>query len=104
MSTQALVWEREARISISDSLTLAPLTDANWDHGINRANDAELLLPADTFDRLFLKKGDRLQLCSSDQRTVNGISSADPFGIVSIDSAPVKSADIGIAPIRIIRQ
>jgi hypothetical protein len=104
MSKRTLVWEREALISIPDSLTLEPLTDANWDHGISRTSGTEFLLRADSFDRLFLKKGDHLQLSTSDQRTVTGISSLGPYKTVSVDGAPVKSADAGIAPIRIIRQ
>jgi hypothetical protein len=104
MSKRTLLWEREALISIPDSLTLEPFTDANWDHGINRSSGTEFLLPANSFGRLSLKKGDRLQLSSSDQRTIIGISSADPYKIVSIDGGPVKSADVGTAPIRIIRQ
>jgi hypothetical protein len=103
-STRAVVWEREALIPIPDSLTLEQLTDANWDHGINRSSGTDFLLRADSFGRLFLKKGDHLQLSSSDQRTVTGISSAGPYIIVSIDGAPVKSADAGIAPMKIIRQ
>jgi hypothetical protein len=104
MSKRTPLWEREARISIPDSLTLDPLTDANWDHGINRSSGTEFLLPADSFGRLFLKKGDRLQLSASDQRTVIGVSSLGRYKMVSIDGAPVKSADAGIAPIKIIRQ
>jgi hypothetical protein len=103
-SKRTVLWEREALISIPDSLTLEPFTDANWDHGINRSSGTEFLLPADSFGRLSLKKGDRLQLSSSDQRAIVGISSVGPYKIVSIDGAPVKSADVGTAPIRIIRQ
>lgn len=104
MSTRATFWEREALIQIPDSLTLEQLTDENWDHGINRSSGTEVLLRVDSFNRLFLRKGDRLQLSSSDQRTVTGISPLGPYTIVSVDGAPVKSADAGIAPIKIIRQ
>jgi hypothetical protein len=97
------LWERQAQISIPDMLTPDQLTDADWDHGVNRSTGTEFLLRADTFLQLFLKKGDRVQFASSDQRTVTGISSNGPFKVVSID-APVKPADIGTAPIRIIRQ
>jgi hypothetical protein len=107
MSKQTLIWEHRALISIPDSLTLEQVTDAEWDHGINRLSGTEFLLRADTFGQLFLKKGDHIQLASSEQRTVTGIVSDGPHDIykrVSIDGAPVKSADVGTAPIRIIRQ
>jgi len=45
-----------------------------------------------------------VQLSASDQRTVIGVSSLGRYKMVSIDGAPVKSADAGIAPIKIIRQ
>jgi hypothetical protein len=61
------------------------------------------LLNADTFGLLFLKKGDRIQFASSDQRRIVEISTVGPYKWLSID-APVKSADVGTAPIRIIRQ
>ena len=107
MSKQVHIWEREALFSIPDSLTLEPVTDAEWDHGVNRTSGTEFLLRADTFLQLFLKKGDRLQLSSSDQRTVMEIASDGPYNIykrVSVDGAPVKSTDVSTAPIKIIRQ
>jgi hypothetical protein len=103
MSKRALLWQHEARFSIPDSFTLDQVTDAEWDHGINRTTGTEFRLRADTFGQLFLRRGDHIQFSSSDQRTVIGISSVGPFKIVSID-APVKSADIGNVPIKIIRQ
>ena len=107
MSKQARIWQHEALFSIPDSLTLEPVTDAEWDHGVNRTSGTEFLLRADTFLQLFLKKGDHLQLSSSDQRTVMEIASDGPYNIykrVSVDGAPVKSTDVSTAPIKIIRQ
>jgi hypothetical protein len=103
-SAHNLIWERDALIPIPDALTLEPLTDANWEHGVNRSSGTEFLLRTDFFGRLFLKKGDHLQISSSDQRAVTAILSLGPYTTVSVDGAPVKSADAGIAPIRIIRQ
>jgi hypothetical protein len=103
-STRNLIWERDALVPIPDALTLEPLTDANWEQGINRSSGTEFLLRTDSFGRLFLKKGDHLQLSSSDQRAVTAILSLGPYTTVSVDGAPVKSADAGIAPIKIIRQ
>lgn len=107
MSKRAPLWEHEALVSIPDSFTLEQVTDAEWDHGVNRTTGTEFLLRADSFGRLFLKKGDHIQLSPSDQRAIVGISSDGPQGIyrkLSINGAPVKPADVNIAPIRIVRQ
>jgi hypothetical protein len=77
-SARATSWEREALVQIPESLTPEQLTDANWDHGINRSSGTEVLLRADTFDRLFLRKGDHLQLSQ-----VRG-SAHDSFSTVPI--------------------
>jgi hypothetical protein len=52
---------------------------------------------------LFLRKGDRLQFASSGQRTITGISIVGPFKWLAV-GAPVKIADVGDVPIKIIRQ
>lgn len=103
MSKGTPVWQRETPIAIPDSMTLDQRTDAEWDHGILRSTGAELLLPEDNFLRLFLRKGDRLQFGSSGQRTITGISTVGPFKWLAVD-APVKLADVGDVPIKIIRQ
>jgi hypothetical protein len=97
------VWQRETLISIPDSMTLEQWTNAEWDHGILRSTGTELLLRDDSFLPLFLRKGDRLQFASSGQRTITGISTVDEFKWLAVD-APVKPADVGDAPIKIIRQ
>jgi hypothetical protein len=107
MSGQNTLWENEKLISIPDTFTLEQVTDAEWDHGVNRSSGTELLLRTDIFDRLFLKKGDRVQLPASDWRTIMAVSYDGPHEIykkLSIDGAPVKAVDVGISPIRIIRQ
>jgi hypothetical protein len=103
LSKGSTLWEHDASIAIPDSFTLDQVTDAEWDHGVNRTSGTELLVRADSFLRLFLRKGDRLQLASSGQRTITGISTVGPFKWLAID-APVKLADVGDAPIKIIRQ
>jgi hypothetical protein len=102
-SKGSTLWEHDASIAIPDSFTLEQVTDAEWDHGVNRASGTELLVLGDRFPRLFLKKGDRLQLASSGQRTITGISTVGPFKWLTLD-APVSAADVGAAPIRIFRQ
>jgi hypothetical protein len=82
---------------------LEQLTDAEWDHGINRTSKTELLLRADTVARLFLRAGDRIEFPSSDRRTIIGISSVGRYKQVSIDSA-ASSSDVGDAMLRIVRQ
>jgi len=103
MSKGSAVWQRETLISIPDSMTLDQWTDAEWDHGILRSTGTELLLQDDSFLPLFLRKGDRLQFASSGQRTITGISTVGPFKWLAVD-APVKLADVGDVPIKIIRQ
>ena len=97
------VWQRETLISIPDSMTLEQWTNPEWDHGILRSTGTELLLRDDSFLPLFLRKGDRLQFASSGQRTITGISTVGEFKWLAVD-APVKPADVGDAPIKIIRQ
>src|SRR5664279_804470 len=103
LSKGSTLWEHDVSIVIPDSFTLEQVTDAEWDRGVNRTSGTELLVLDDNFPRLFLRKGDRLQLASSGQRTIAGISTVGPFKWLRID-APVSSADVGDAPIKIIRQ
>jgi hypothetical protein len=103
ISKGSQVWQRETLISIPDSMTLEQWTDVEWDHGILRSTGTELLLQDDSFLPLFLRKGDRLQFASSGQRTITGISTVGPFKWLAVN-APVKPADVGDVPIRIIRQ
>jgi hypothetical protein len=106
-SKQSLLWQHETLFSIPDSLTLEQVTDAEWDHGINRTTGTEFLLRSDSFLQLFLKKGDHIQLSPSDRRTIMEISSDGPQNVykkLSIDGTAVSAADVGNVPIKIIRQ
>jgi hypothetical protein len=80
------------------------LSDANWDRGINRSSGTDLLVPADAFGRLFLKKGMDIELSPSDRRTITGIVSAGSSKVISVDGTPIKIGEAAIAPIRIIRK
>ena len=83
------------------------MTDAEWDHGVNRTNGTELLVRADFFGKLFLKTGDQIQISGSGRRTITRIASDGPQNVyknLSIDGAAVSAADVGAAPIRIFRQ
>lgn len=102
-SKRGPVWQREEQISLPGSFVLDPLTDADWDRGVNRATGTDLLVPADTFSQLLLRKGDRIQFASSEQRRIVEIATVALSKLLTID-APIKPADIGTAPIRIIRQ
>ena len=102
-SKGSTLWEHDASIAIPDSFSLEQVTDMEWDHGVNRTSGTELLVLDDHFLRLFLRKGDRLQFASSGQRTITGISTVGPFKWLTVD-APVKPADLGDVPIKIMRR
>jgi hypothetical protein len=83
------------------------VTDAEWDHGVNRTSGTELLVRADVFGKLFLKTGDQIQIAGSPRRTVTRIASDGPQNVyknLAVDGAAVSVADVGTAPIRIFRQ
>jgi hypothetical protein len=102
--SKGVIWERDTTISLPDAFTLEPLSDANWDRGINRSSGTDLLVPADAFGRLFLKKGMDIELSPSDRRTITGIVSAGSSKVISVDGTPIKIGEAAIAPIRIIRK
>jgi hypothetical protein len=107
LSKQSTLWEHDVSIAIPDSFTLEQVTDAEWNHGVNRTNGTELLVRADVFGKLFLKKGDQIQISGSERRTITRIASDGPQNVyknLTIDGAAVSSADVGAAPIRIFRR
>jgi hypothetical protein len=107
LSKASTLWEHDASIIIPDSFMLEQVTDAEWDHGVNRTSGRELLVRADAFGKLFLKAGDQIQIAGSPRRTITRIASDGPQNVyknLSIDGAAVSAADAGAAPIRIFRQ
>ena len=107
LSKASTLWEHDASIAIPDSFTLEQVTDAEWDHGVNRTSGTELLVRADAFGKLFLKTGDQIQIFGSGRRTITRIASDGPqsvFKNLSIDGAAVSAADVGAGPIKIFRQ
>jgi hypothetical protein len=107
LSKGSTLWEHDASIAIPGSFTLEQVTDPEWDHGVNRTNGAELLVSADAFRKLFLRKGDQIQISGFGRRTITRIASEggqNIYKILSIDGGAVSAADVGAAPIRIFRQ
>jgi hypothetical protein len=103
-SKQGMVWERDTPISLPEALTLDRFSDQNWDRGISRASGTELLVPADEFGRLIIRKGDHIEVSASDRRTITGISSAGNSKVISLDGPPIRVRDGSIPSIRIVRE
>jgi hypothetical protein len=104
ISRQGMIWERDTPISLPAAFTPEQFSDANWDRGISRASGTELLVPADEFGRLFIGKGDHIEFSSSDRRTITDIAAAGNSKVISVDGAPIRVGEGGLAPIRIIRK
>ena len=107
LSKGSTIWEHDVSIAIPDSFALEQVTDAEWDHGVNRTSGTELLVRADAFGKLFLKTGDQILISGAGRRTVTRIAPDGPQNVyknLSIDGAAVSASDAGSAPIRIFRQ
>jgi hypothetical protein len=107
LSKGSTLWEHDASIAIPDSFTLEQVTDAEWDHGVNRTSGTEFLVRADAFGKLFLKIGDQIQIAGSGRRTITRIASDGPQNVyknLAVGGAAVSAADVGTTPIKIFRQ
>ena len=104
MSDQRVIWERETELRFPDTFPTEQLTNADWDRGVSRSSRAALLVPTENFASLFIRAGDHIQLSSSDQRTVKGISSLGQYAVIFLDGPPIRPAE-GVAPsFKIVRQ
>ena len=88
------IWQRDATISMPDSFTPEALTNDDWDRGVSRNAPPRLLLADSDFVRLLIKKGDQVQISSTDSRTITSVSSDGGATVLKLDGAPI-SLDAG---------
>jgi hypothetical protein len=98
------IWQRDATISMPDTFTPEPLTNGGWDRGVSRDSPPRLLLSDSDFGHLLIKKGDQLQISSSDRRTITSISSDSGSTALKLDGAPIHLDDGAPAVFGIMRK
>jgi hypothetical protein len=103
-SDRRTIWHREINFTVRDVFTIDALTDANWDHGLLRSNDKELLLKTQDFLPLSLHVGDVLEFAASGPRKVASLDfSVRLYVRVALEGAPLTAEDAR-APVKIVRQ
>jgi hypothetical protein len=94
----AQVWQREATVALPDVFKPEPLSNADWDRGVNRGAGPELLVNDTDFGRLLIKKGDQVLISPADPRTITAIASAGNSKVLTLDGAPIRLAE-GLDPV-----
>jgi len=97
-SKRELIWKREETISLPDTFSPEPVTNADWDRGISRSSSPELLIGDRDFGRLLIKKGDEVAISSTDRRVITSIAFAGESHVLKLDGAPIHLTD-GVAPV-----
>jgi hypothetical protein len=95
---EGLIFERSATIALPDTFKPEPVSNADWDRGINRASGVQILLGEDEFGRLLIKKDDEVQISPTDRRTITSIEPTGASRVLKLDGAPIRPAE-GIAPV-----
>ena len=96
-SRRGTVWKREEIISLPDTFSPEPVSNRDWDRGINRGSGDEVLLAESDFGRLLIKKGDEIEISPSDRRSIASIEPAGASRVLRLDG-PIHLAD-GVAPV-----
>jgi hypothetical protein len=98
ISKQGLIRERDATISLPETFKPGPFSNGDWDRGISRGSNSELLVGGDNFGRLLIKKGDEVQISPTDRRTIISIAPVGTSRVLTLDGSPIRLAD-GVAPV-----
>ncbi len=98
LSNVGQVWQRDATISLPDTFKPEPLSNEDWDRGVKRNSDPQLLLDSNDFGRLLIKRGDQVLISSTDRRTITSIASAGGLTVLTLDGAPIHLAE-GSGPV-----
>jgi hypothetical protein len=103
-SRRALIWQRDATISLPDKFAPAPLTNADWDRGVSRGSAAELLVNDDEFGRLLIKKGDEVLVSPTDRRIITSVASVGLSKLIRLDGAPIRLDAAAVPAFGIVRR
>jgi len=94
----AQVWQRDATIALPDTFKPEPLSNADWDRGVNRGSGTELLVNNSDFGLLLIKKGDQVLIAPTDRRTITSIISAGNSKVLGLDGERIRLAE-GVDPV-----
>jgi hypothetical protein len=103
VSRQSMVWQRDATISLPDTLKPVHFTDADWDRGVNR-KAPELLMSGEDFGRLLIKTGDEILVSPDDRRSIVSITPVSLSRVIKLDGAPIGLAEGATPVFRIARK